>query len=353
MPRRRRFTRGFTLVELLVVIAIIATLIGLLLPAVQSARESARRTGCGNNVRSVALGLLLHENAKKAFPKAIQRTLDNEVFNGYSFHTFILPFVEEKDLFDKLKQEAVQDGKPWWKPNHYWPVNQRTRYTRVPAFVCPSTPSRTDYLEEGKPVVAHCSYPGSVGTNLAWTDLSVNQQNGGLQLETATRLATFTDGQSKTILIGEVVLGDMQQGAGPFDLMSDVVWAGAWPAGAPVSTSDGPITADQIRTFGEGCRGKATAGHTGFSGYKWVQPVNMCTLFNTIAPPNWQYPSCMLANEFMSGNTRGVYPARSPHAGVVMHGFGDGSVRPIEETIDVGVYQGLGTRNGGEPAVVP
>jgi prepilin-type N-terminal cleavage/methylation domain-containing protein/prepilin-type processing-associated H-X9-DG protein len=71
MPRAKRSSSGFSLIELLVSISIIAVLIGLLLPALPAAWDSARRTACSANLRSIGQVMELYKGGnREAFPVA-------------------------------------------------------------------------------------------------------------------------------------------------------------------------------------------------------------------------------------------------------------------------------------------
>ena len=106
--------RAFTLVELLVVIAIIGMLVALLLPAVQAARESGRRSQCANNLKQIGLAAQSYHSALGNFPPAglnygaIYGTPVvpyNNIMNTSGF-LLMLPHLEQQPIFDDYNKNA-------------------------------------------------------------------------------------------------------------------------------------------------------------------------------------------------------------------------------------------------------
>ena len=105
---------------------VLAMLIALLLPAVRTPREAVRRVQCSNNLKQIALGLQNYVDINGALPPAY--TVDAEGKPLHSWRTLILPYMEQKALFDKIDLL-----KPWDDP-----ANKTAFDTHVPTYHCPS-----------------------------------------------------------------------------------------------------------------------------------------------------------------------------------------------------------------------
>jgi prepilin-type N-terminal cleavage/methylation domain-containing protein len=336
--------RGLTLVELLVVVAIAGLLVSLLMPAVQSARESARRVACGNGLKQVALGILLHEQQHGMLPYSTPEAAyhddvdelarQNLSPDGVSWMVRLLPYVEQASLFDSMRTSGTLASNQGLVTNDA--ATRRAIRTTLPVYLCPSDnatgKTRTDVWSDsnryaGIPI-AVSNYAGVIGpcgiftggVNLVGTSPYCNNRNSTLDPTLVTcpgsfwrhsyyapvLLAGFRDGTSNTQIVGErVPAGDRDtQGLNP--------WS-AWPA------------ANTAHSF-----------HT--MGLNFVDRVNA---FNADGTPR------------LSDARNAGFGSR--HARGALFAYADGRVAFTDDLVAISVYYALSTRSGGpsEPRVEP
>lgn len=348
---QRRLRTGFTLVELLVVIAIIGILVGLLLPAVQAAREAARRMQCGNNMKQLGLAFHMYEDTYKKLPTGATSVYQNVTpamsgngWYGYSPLTMILPYIEQGTVFNQLK----------FNTHHYDSVVRppatvstlALSRTRIATFLCPSDKDMPNGAEIGQSNYGVCLGTGR-GYGLNGTT-ALSEQNGMFTRSNHRKFADVVDGLSQTIMLSEWNKGDNDSSV--FDTSSDWTQGITLTTLLPNATRRFPTQAE-LDALGQSAlsTGSSSGGNTrSIAGYRWIAPGHYNSSFNTLAAPNWRFPSFMDCTTCGQGDSSGVFPARSRHAGGAQHAMGDGSVRFIPQTVDLLEYQSLGTANGKE-----
>ena len=310
---------GFTLVELLVVIAIIGILVSLLLPAVNSARAAARRIQCQNNIRQLGLAVMNFESAQGELPPAAEflNGVRPEHFQpelGPNWVIYILPYIEEQALFDSFDLQVMIND----------PVNAVPRSQSLPMLLCPtdafnrrpfngSQAPRTMALGDNW---ARGNYGanGSMDFQTSWGGVRRDRWNdelirGVMGVNTRNKLRKITDGLSKTVLIGE-----LRAGLTEYDPRGVWAMSGACPSAL----------------WSHGYKGDDN-GPNNFS--EAADDIPSCSQVRAAVGSDQlvrDRMGCSTINEMNIQQTM-----RSMHEGGVFACFGDGSVRFIQDDIDI------------------
>jgi prepilin-type processing-associated H-X9-DG protein len=221
MPRHRsRHRSAYALIELLLVTAIALLLLGLLLAALQRGREAANRVSCANNLKQIALGILMHQDAYGYFPvNSLQPGGGSEdcwTWNSqknqasWSWMARTLPFLAQGEQSPPARLSETT-----------FRQSAGVLATPISIFFCPSDSARSQPVSlnranlEGVPI-ALTNYKGVSGSNWCWGDWYCAGPTGncdGLDngnglfyrsdWQSPRRQADITDGASNTLMIGE------------------------------------------------------------------------------------------------------------------------------------------------------
>jgi len=379
MCGRRQHNQAFTLIELLVVIAIIAILVGLLLPAIQKVRESSARMKCQNNLKQLGIAVHAFHDSNKRLPPG--GATDQPPFGdtsqtdhgtiwwqswGSSWFVYIMPFIEMDSIYSKWD---FNSGGPWKANlpngidtgNSTTPANQPTHVTHsgyanannsnliagktFRQFQCPSYRYGNigQFSTHNNKMMAH--YVGIMGavnnsdlvgnsvtgvtqpaSRRYASNMGIMSTGGMLFNNSQVRLNDVTDGTSSTLLASEqsdLLTGFSNAGQTPTQQVSWRAggWYG-WTMGTGSFRMDG--TADGERVW-----------NTVTIRYKINQNKN-----------NWDNTAGMAATGV--GDDLGLNsPLMSRHTASINVLFGDGSVRILADTTDVGLLSLLSIRDDG------
>lgn len=302
-PRRTR--SGFTLIELLVVIALIGVLVALLLPAVQAAREAARRAQCKNHLKQIGLAVHNYESTYARLPSAGQGTSFTPsgpvtTFGPHALFSQILPMLEQGNTYQQFDFNSAYNATPG---------NIAAAKQAIAAFICPTNAWRSSPVDQQGYGATDYAATYYVDLNPATGFGSSTLRKEGALTREWTRMADVSDGLSNTIFVAE-------------------------DSGRDERMQPGHVYTDPL----DGQRRRF---------WRWAEPDNAIGVskgINNNRNPqggptscSWTTNNCGPFEEIFSFHTGGAHVL-----------LGDGSVRFVSDSLDLGTLRALVTRNESE-----
>jgi prepilin-type processing-associated H-X9-DG protein len=296
------------------VIAIIAVLIALLLPAVQKVREAANRIKCANNLKQLGLAMHNYHDTASKLP------IGSWGCCWGTWQVLILPYIEEDNAFRLYRNWGGDDATGMQisgttdNLRYGSALNQVVTGRRYAIMTCPSdllSPLRSGVTRHnyavnyGNTNYSRANIPNPNG--VTFLDGPFNGKEGTLEAK-PWRLTDIMDGTTNTLFVAEVL-----QGTG-----NDLRGYGWWSPSAQFTTYLGPNSAaPDVLNNAQYC----------------------------VNQPEINLP-CTVNSE--GGNVHNLRAARSRHTGGVQAVMGDGSVRFVQDSININTWRAMSTIRGGE-----
>lgn len=326
--------RAATLVEVVVVGFVLVVLIGLILPALLKGREASRMVRCQNNLKRIGIALHNYHDAHRLFPAAAE-SWNKFPDMQYASNGILLRFFEQVSLVD-------------WAPGFYSWQNEDPRCVKwfIGYYFCPS--HTRDGLTEDEFIgsladvgstFGTTSYVYCKGVSDAWCGAPKKigaHERGAFDADVWTGIGDITDGPSHTIVVGEGATGNtwhVCRGVGCKQPVNNPLTGGR-------ELPDQPYLVPFINTD----KTIDEAGPRASLFASTMEPMNKNPVTDTFIDSS-ALTDCRSSAD---GGPHRTSNFRSSHADGAFFLFGDGSVRFLDEGIDMQLYRALSTIAGDE-----
>ncbi len=334
---RMRGRHGITILEVIVVISVVALLATLILPAVQAAREVSRRANCTSNLHQLGTAIADYQGIHEQFPID-----DCNIPHGptcWSQFVELLPHIGKQNIFNSINFDmGIDQIDP---SSTYTMENNGALLSSVSLLLCPSDSSE-----------AGTNYRFCAGSLPSATDgdgaFSWHRTDSGI---VRVKPALVTDGESNTAAMSEKLVAP-----GPEWSRRHSFWYSGYHdvMGYP-SGGRNSIAPDEMMEVCQLTPDDPLSWHE-CVGHSWSQRWYAYVLYNHVAPPNSNIPDCTpwgaspntTLDQSRTSPTEGMFTARSWHPGGVNVLFLDGHVRFISDSVDLAVWRGMASIDGGE-----